>query len=318
MTHASVGCPAFGDISMLPTTTAIGSQPWNAWERIAHDDTEVGVPGYYTVRFPATGVTAELTATTRTGIGRFRYPRNGRPALFHVRSGASLAGNSRATIQIGEDNTTITGWATSGGFCGQEQHLHGVFRDEVQPAVRLLRHLGRLRGPSRRPRRGFAIQRGIRGVPGRLGGRGADRDLLRRCRRSARKPGGRGRGELRRGLARQHRANGTPRCRISRWPAGMATRWRPSTRRCTDRCCTPTLSTTPTAATSDSTASSTPSPTGAPSTPTSPTGTPIDVWPPCRHCSSRSKPATWPSRWSTMRCKADRSALGAGECRDRP
>ena len=70
MTHASVGCAAFGDISMLPTTRAIGSQPWNSWERIAHDNTERGVPGYYTVRFPETGVTAELTATTRTGVGR--------------------------------------------------------------------------------------------------------------------------------------------------------------------------------------------------------------------------------------------------------
>jgi len=119
MTHASVGCAAFGDISMLPTTTPIGSQPWKAWERIAHDDTERGVPGYYTVRFPGTGVTAELTATTRTGVGRFRYPRNGRAAVFHVRSGASLAGNSRAAIQIGADNTTITGWATSGGFCSK-------------------------------------------------------------------------------------------------------------------------------------------------------------------------------------------------------
>ncbi len=119
MTHASVGCAAFGDISMLPTTTPTDSQPWNAWERIAHDDTEQGDPGYYTVRFPDTEVTAELTATTRTGVGRFSYPHNGRPALFHVRSGASLAGNSRAAIQIGEDNTTITGWATSGGFCGK-------------------------------------------------------------------------------------------------------------------------------------------------------------------------------------------------------
>ncbi len=119
MTHASVGCAAFGDISMLPTTTALGSQPWNAWESIAHDDTEQGVPGYYTVRFPATGVSAELTASTRTGVGRFKYPRNGRPALLHVRSGASLAGNSRATMQIGDDNTTITGWASSGGFCDQ-------------------------------------------------------------------------------------------------------------------------------------------------------------------------------------------------------
>jgi putative alpha-1,2-mannosidase len=93
MTHASVGCAAFGDISMLPTTTPIGSGPWAVSEEVAHNNTEVGVPGYYTVRFPATGVTAELTAATRTGVGRFRYPGNGQPALFRVRSG-SLAGNS--------------------------------------------------------------------------------------------------------------------------------------------------------------------------------------------------------------------------------
>ncbi|MBO0866062.1 MAG: glycoside hydrolase family 92 protein, partial [Mycobacterium sp.] len=119
MTHASVGCAAFGDISMLPTTTPIGVEPWNAWEEIAHDDTEVGVPGYYTVRFPKTKVTAELTAATRTGVGRFHYPHNDRPAMFHVRTGGSLGGNSAATIQIGADNTTITGWAVSGGFCGK-------------------------------------------------------------------------------------------------------------------------------------------------------------------------------------------------------
>jgi predicted alpha-1,2-mannosidase len=119
MTHASVGCAAFGDISVLPTTTPIGSEPWDAVEEIAHDRNEVGVPGYYTVRFPRTGVSAELSATTRTGVGRFHYPHNGRPALFHVRSGGSLAGNSAANIQIGEDNTTITGSATSGGFCSK-------------------------------------------------------------------------------------------------------------------------------------------------------------------------------------------------------
>jgi predicted alpha-1,2-mannosidase len=119
MTHASVGCAAFGDISMLPTTSAIGSEPWDASEEIAHDDSEVGVPGYYTVRFPKTGVTAELTATTRTGVGRFHYPRN-RPARFHVRSGGSLGGNSADKIKIGNDNTTITGSATSGGFCGKD------------------------------------------------------------------------------------------------------------------------------------------------------------------------------------------------------
>jgi predicted alpha-1,2-mannosidase len=127
LTHASMGCPAFGDIPMLPTTTPIGPQPWSASEKITHDNTEVGAPGSYTVRFPDTGVAAELTATTRTGVGRFRYPRNGRPALFHVRSGGSLAGNSAATIEIGGDNTTITGSATSGGFCRKNNSYRVYF-----------------------------------------------------------------------------------------------------------------------------------------------------------------------------------------------
>ncbi len=120
MTHASVGCAAFGDISMLPTTTPIGSEPWSVTEEIAHDDTEVGVPGYYTVRFPATGVVAELTATTHTGVGRFTYPDHGQPALFYLNSGASLGGTAAADLEIGEDNTTIAGSATSGGFCGKD------------------------------------------------------------------------------------------------------------------------------------------------------------------------------------------------------
>src|ERR1700684_3718587 len=118
MTHASVGCPAFGDISMLPTTSPVGSEPWDANEEIAHDKHERGVPGYYTVRLPSAGVTAELTSTNRTGVGRFHYPTD-RAARFFVRSGGSLGGNAAAKIQIGDDNTTITGSATSGGFCGK-------------------------------------------------------------------------------------------------------------------------------------------------------------------------------------------------------
>src|SRR5271170_6747163 len=118
MTHASVGCPAFGDISMLPTTNPVGSQPWDANEEIAHDKNERGVPGYYTVRLPSVGVTAELTATNRTGVGRFHYPHD-RAARFLVRPGGSLGGTSAANIKIGDDNTTITGSATSGGFCGK-------------------------------------------------------------------------------------------------------------------------------------------------------------------------------------------------------
>ncbi|BBX48040.1 GH92 family glycosyl hydrolase [Mycobacterium cookii] len=119
MTHASVGCAAFGDISMLPTTGPVGVAPWDASEEIAHDDHEVGVPGYYSVRLPSADVTAELTATRRTGVGRFHFPRH-RPARFLVRSGSSLGGTSADKIKIEGDNTTITGSATTGGFCGKD------------------------------------------------------------------------------------------------------------------------------------------------------------------------------------------------------
>lgn len=130
MTHASVGCNAFGDIPMLPTTSPIGQAPWNAWEKIAHDDSEIGQPGYYTVKFPDTGVTAELTATTRTGLGRFSYPNDGRPALFHIRTGGSLAGNSAAQIEIGSDGKTVTGSATTGRFCGKNNSYAVYFAME--------------------------------------------------------------------------------------------------------------------------------------------------------------------------------------------
>ena len=88
-------------------------------EDIAHDKDERGMPGYYTVRLPSAGVTAELTATNRTGVGRFHYPSD-RAARFFVRPGGSLGGTSAAKIQIEDDNTTITGSATSGGFCGKD------------------------------------------------------------------------------------------------------------------------------------------------------------------------------------------------------
>src|SRR5258708_31700481 len=46
MTHASVGCPAFGDISMLPTTSPVGSEPWDTNEEIAHDKNHAAGPAH--------------------------------------------------------------------------------------------------------------------------------------------------------------------------------------------------------------------------------------------------------------------------------
>ena len=66
-------------------------------------------------------------------------------------------------------------------------------------------------------------QRWVRAVPGRFGGRGANRFVLRRYRRSEGEPRGRGRGQLRRRRAPPRRRIGTRRSRASRWRAPIAT-----------------------------------------------------------------------------------------------
>ncbi len=130
------GLPAFGDISMCPRPpldrSAVG-----AWEEIArrHRGRRARL------LHPGTGVIAGSPPPPASSASFM--PRNGWPALFRVRSGASLAGNYAAT-QI-EDNTTITGSATSGGFCSEKNPTCTVIlRHEFSQAkFQLVWHLGR-------------------------------------------------------------------------------------------------------------------------------------------------------------------------------
>ncbi|ANZ43128.1 alpha-1,2-mannosidase [Lentzea guizhouensis] len=114
LTHASVGCSAFGDVPILPVTGELGEKPWDRVERYEHGS-ERGEPGYYAVTLEDSKVRAELTATTRTGLATFTLPADGHVL---VKGGASLPGNSAAEVTI-EDDTTITGSASTGGFCGK-------------------------------------------------------------------------------------------------------------------------------------------------------------------------------------------------------
>lgn len=110
------------------------------------------------------------------------------------------------------------------GVLRQAERLHGVFRHEIQPALHLLRILGRRHGLRRCPQRERAVQRRLRRIPGRHDARGAHRHLLRRHRGRAGQPGGRGRRRLRRRARRrlagmERRAvphlGGRPECRRS-------------------------------------------------------------------------------------------------------
>ncbi|HEX7303576.1 GH92 family glycosyl hydrolase [Lentzea sp.] len=114
LTHASVGCSAFGDVPLLPVAGEVGSAPWDRTEAFGHDG-EQAEPGYYAVTLG--DVRAELTATTRTGLATFTYPEGATPQVL-VKAGASLGGNPRAQVRITGDRE-LSGSATSGDFCGK-------------------------------------------------------------------------------------------------------------------------------------------------------------------------------------------------------
>ncbi|WP_327722625.1 GH92 family glycosyl hydrolase [Streptomyces sp. NBC_00490] len=123
LTHMSgTGCAGgSGDIPFFPyageVTTSPASDTGNAVYAadFRHAD-ETAEPGHYEVAL-ASGVTADLTATTRTGSARFTYP-DDKPASLLIRTADSEVGSTGSRIEIDPAGRTVSGSVTSGNFCG--------------------------------------------------------------------------------------------------------------------------------------------------------------------------------------------------------
>ncbi len=153
LTHLSgAGCSLYGDFPFMPTTEPIDSSP--AAEGSVLDGQfqpgfshaqESGRPGYYSVRLnPVHGgaIETELTATTRTGMARFTFPRNPHASVL-INAGGSAQPDDFAAVNIDPANREIDGTASSGLFCGQRPRYRVYYRRGLRPAVRRLRDLGR-------------------------------------------------------------------------------------------------------------------------------------------------------------------------------
>ncbi|MFF7211977.1 GH92 family glycosyl hydrolase [Streptomyces sp. NPDC008238] len=123
LTHMSgTGCAGgSGDIPFLPYAGAVTTSPAADTKDavyaadFAHSD-ETAEPGHYKVGL-SSGVTADLTATTRTGSGRFTYPAD-KPASLLIRTANSEVGSTDSTVTIDPKTRTVSGSVTSGNFCG--------------------------------------------------------------------------------------------------------------------------------------------------------------------------------------------------------
>jgi len=130
LTHLEgTGCAgASGDIPFMPIAGSVSASPsTDNTDRtyatgFAHAN-ETAQAGYYQVRLTS-GVNVELTATARTGSGRFTYPAS-RPATMLIRASDSEVGSSDAHIKVDAASRTISGSVTSGNFCG---YIHEVGR----------------------------------------------------------------------------------------------------------------------------------------------------------------------------------------------
>ncbi|MFE4967136.1 GH92 family glycosyl hydrolase [Streptomyces sp. NPDC056660] len=123
LTHMSgTGCAGgSGDIPFFPYAGEVTSSPASDTKDavyasdFSHTD-ETAEPGHYKVGL-ASGVTADLTATTRTGSARFSYPAD-KPASLLVRTANSEVGSADSTVTIDPATRTVSGSVTSGDFCG--------------------------------------------------------------------------------------------------------------------------------------------------------------------------------------------------------
>jgi len=123
LTHMSgTGCAGgSGDIPFFPYTGEVTSSPASDTKDavyaadFAHAD-ESAEPGHYKVGL-SSGVTADLTATARTGSGRFSFPAD-KPASLLIRTANSEVGSTDSSLTIDPATRTVSGSVTSGNFCG--------------------------------------------------------------------------------------------------------------------------------------------------------------------------------------------------------
>lgn len=137
LTHLSgAGCALYGDFPFLPTTEPMGASPAAPGGGLnsrfqpgfAHAG-ERGHPGLYSVHLNPVGggaIDAALTATTRTGMARFAFPRSPHASVL-IDAGGSAKADDLAEVQVDPARREISGSASSGYFCAQRPRYRVYF-----------------------------------------------------------------------------------------------------------------------------------------------------------------------------------------------
>lgn len=115
LVHLSgVGCRIGGDLPVLPTTGDVTRTDYAKYAAGFRHEDERASPGYYRVALDS-GIEAELTATTRTGVQRYTFPATDKANVL-LDAGQALHRMVASSVQILDERTVRTA-ITGRGFC---------------------------------------------------------------------------------------------------------------------------------------------------------------------------------------------------------
>lgn len=118
---SGVGCPEMGSLLLMPTTGELNVD-YKTYGSEYKD--EVAYPGYYATTLTKYNIRTEATASMRTGLSRFTFPKGESHILLNL--GEGLTNETGATVRIVND-TEIEGSKLLGTFCYNPQAVFPVY-----------------------------------------------------------------------------------------------------------------------------------------------------------------------------------------------
>jgi predicted alpha-1,2-mannosidase len=124
------GCSGFGEVPIMPTTTAVTASPARAYSSTPdpsltasfdHRD-ESASPGRYSVVLDpgtARAIGVDLGASTRAGAGRFTFPRSSRTGAVVVNSAGAANGDYSVAVHVMPAQREVALTVVGGRFCEQ-------------------------------------------------------------------------------------------------------------------------------------------------------------------------------------------------------
>ncbi len=122
---SGVGCPELGVVLVMPTMGNVQAEIEHYGSLLKN---QKATPGYYSAVFEKYGINAEVTATQRVGLHRYRFPAGKANVVLNL--GVGLTNESGGMTRV-VNNQEIEGFRMTGDFCyyrGTERPVYFVAR----------------------------------------------------------------------------------------------------------------------------------------------------------------------------------------------